>query len=88
MFQFAQNGLLVITDSENNAYYFDPYMNLKEVADFIWKQESLKEYTADTDSLRKEVKERIYIEHGTHHISDRLRNFEPLLDDSYYSGQE
>ncbi len=82
MIRFHRNGLMVMLDSEGKAHILDSKESLKDIATYVWQNESLKDYRISGDDSLKEIKEIIFVELGREK-EPRLRSLSN--DDKYYN---
>jgi hypothetical protein len=82
MIRFHRNGLMVMLDSEGKAHILDSKESLKDIATYVWQNESLKDYRISGDDSLKEIKEIIFVELGREK-EPRLRSLSS--DDKYYN---
>ncbi len=91
MICFGKSGLMIITGEDGKVYYFNPELTLKQASDFIYGNENLSSYQSvsnEGDGSLTNKTEVFYVDPPERQSGHRLRTFEPLLDDNYYSQTE
>ncbi|MFH0803345.1 MAG: hypothetical protein V2A78_13310 [bacterium] len=83
MIRFHRNGFMVMMDSEGKAHILDSKESLKDIATYIWQNESLKNYRIAGDDALKDIKDVLFVELGKEK-QPRLRGLSE--SDSFYDG--
>ncbi|GEM_PF-2306918 len=84
MISFCKSGMLVLEDSHGVLHYIDPNYSLRDVAAYIWKNETLNQYKVETQYLNFSHKRSKYIDKVTQ-ITHRLRSSSSLKEDHYFN---
>lgn len=83
MAKFHKNGIMILKNKQGDFYVFEKDSTLAEVAKFIWADENFSNYYVQP--TEKEVKNlKIHYIDLKKELSPRLRNFNELIEDTFY----
>lgn len=85
MIRFHKNGVTLLEDSNGIIHLLEPKESLRDLAKYIWQEDSLSSYRIDTEEPLPGGKKEVKVVQLTHEKEQRLRLFSDVEHDSYYS---
>lgn len=86
MIRFHKNGVTLIEDVNGTLHLIDSKESLRDVARYVWHEESLASYRIDGNDSWPGEKRDIKLVQLTPIKEERLRSMSDINEDSYYSG--
>lgn len=83
--RFHKNGVVIVKDSKGMLHVFEPQETLRDVAKYVWKEESLRDFRIEgEDSSLKNHEDVRFVRLSSDKDDDRLRSVRGMNDDPYY----
>ena|GEM_PF-4224442 len=83
MVRFHKNGIMLLKNKQGKIYVFERDSTLAEVAQYLWSHENFSDFYISPDEKADKKHEIHYIDLKKE-LSPRLRNFDHIIDDTFY----
>lgn len=85
MIRFHKNGVTLVEDKNGVLHLLDPNESLRDVAKYIWHEESLSGYRIGNDDSWPDGEKEIKIVQLTAEKKERLRSISNTGEDHYFT---